>query len=100
MNWKYGMILIARGKYTYTDFEGEGTGECEIEDDMCMLVELFSGDSGEYHSYSETSIDSPKELSRAHTDVSRDGVNTWFYENGTFTWNCNKEEWDYTWKKR
>jgi len=28
-------------------------------------------------------------------DVERDGINTWFWENGTFSWNQNEYFWDW-----
>jgi len=34
---------------------------------------------------------SPDELELAHADVQRDGVNRWFYENGTFSFELDAE---------
>ena len=42
---------------------------------------------------------SPDELELAHSDVQRDGINRWFYENGTFNFEYDEElgerRWDW-----
>lgn len=73
MPWKYGMIKI---------FEEDG-------EDIAHLVELYTNDNGEYTSFGEPHIASPEALRMALRDVERDGVNTYFYENGKFHWDEN-----------
>jgi len=70
--WKFGMILVEIC---------ERTGE-----EICELVELYTLEKeDEYSVWCQARIMSPDELEMAYHDVRRDGVNRWFYENGTFS---------------
>ena len=87
--WKYGLIKVA--------IEEEGT---DCEEQVNLLVELYPlGENGEYNSFCTARIQSIEELQNAQADVKRDGINTWFYDNGTFTWdtckNCMQGEWSW-----
>ena len=73
MRWKYGMILVEKDQ---AGDESENIHE---------LVELYEDDDGNWNSFCKARIMSVVELERAHEDVKRDGVNTWFYENGEFS---------------
>jgi len=76
MQYKYAMLLVDREKFS----------EDDIEDHHC-LVELYQDDDGsEGTSFCMATVASPTELEHAYKDVKRDGVNTWFYENGKFTY--------------
>jgi hypothetical protein len=75
MQYKYAMLLVDREKFS----------EDDIEDHHC-LVELYQDDDGEWTSFCMATVASPSELEHAYKDVKRDGVNTWFYENGKFTY--------------
>lgn len=77
--WKYAMIKVK-----------EAHGE-----DVCELVELYQSDDGEYKSFSKPFLTAPDDLELAWRDVSRDGINTWFFDNGNFTWNTKESFWDY-----
>jgi hypothetical protein len=68
---------------------------------MHLLVELYQQlEDAEYTSFStKPFVDDITSLSNALADVSRDGFNTWFYDNGTFTWNDNENDWDWSVKK-
>ena len=80
MNWKYGLILVYRE---------------EDEEDICHLVELYEDENGEWNSYCNANIQSIKELGDAYADVRRDGVNEWFYENGSFDYDSVASSWDW-----
>ncbi|MAG27669.1 hypothetical protein CMI47_19230 [Candidatus Pacearchaeota archaeon] len=89
MGWKYGLIKVG--------VEDEGT---ELEKQINLLVELYPlGDNGEYTSFCKARIQTLEELQNAQSDIERDGTSTWFYDNGTFTWNvcphCLAGDWDY-----
>ena len=74
MRWKYAMIL--------TNIEVSESG---LEKEIYKLVELYESSEGSgFTSFSNTSIESPEELARAASDVKGDGVNKWFYNNGSF----------------
>jgi len=87
--WKFGMILVE---------VCEETGE-----EICELVELYTlDDENNYDMWCHAHLMSPDELELAHADVQRDGINRWFYENGTFTHEVDEEmrepKWD--WKPK
>tara|TARA_R110000765_G_C18539114_1_gene560654 strand:- start:137 stop:427 length:291 start_codon:yes stop_codon:yes gene_type:complete len=87
--WKFGMILVE---------VCEETGE-----EICELVELYTlDDENNYGMWCHARLMSPDELELAHADVQRDGINRWFYENGTFTHEVDEEmrepKWD--WKPK
>jgi len=76
--WKFGMILVEIC---------ERTGE-----EMCELVELYTLEKeDEYSMWCQARIMSPDELEMAYHDVQHDGVNRWFYENGTFSREFDEE---------
>ena len=76
--------MIGRRKY--------GLILCDLSDECpdghkpkCRLVELLDhNQDGHYESFEETRIESLEELKRAYKDISRDGINLWFYKNGNF----------------
>jgi|TARA_Y100000592_G_scaffold94989_1_gene160666 hypothetical protein len=78
--WKYAMILV-----DIDDFDQE----------VCQLSELFNIDG--HHAFCKTELLSTWELMQAAKDVQRDGVNRWFYDNGTFSWEKDEETSRYTW---
>ena len=76
--WKFGMILVEICKRT---------GE-----EICELVELYTLEKeDEYSVWCQARLMSPDELELAHADVQRDGINRWFYENGTFSFELDAE---------
>lgn len=79
MSWKYGMILVDK------DPE-DGTEDCE-------LVELYSNDNGEFTSFCKARIHSIYELEKAYERVKKDGINTWFFENGKFKYTESGLQW-------
>ena len=58
----------------------------EFLDDICELVELYEDIEGNWSSFCRPSLTSPENLSVAMVEVMKDGINTWFWENGTFRW--------------
>jgi len=87
-HWKFGLILVA--------IEDEGT---DYESEVCELVELYPlGDNGEYNAWCKARLGSLEELENAYKDVKRDGVNRYFYDNGTFKWEWEDGHgwWDWT----
>lgn len=87
MSWKYGLILV----------EIDDTGE-----QMCELVELYRLDDSEtYGAFCRARIMSPEELANANKDVERDGVNTYFYDNGFFSRRPREfPEYDWDWRPK
>jgi len=84
MRWKYAMILV----------HIDSTDPGEIQE-SCQLVELYDlEDGGGYSSYTKANLLTPADLEMAAQDVARDGVNRWFYENGSFALGENNE-WDW-----
>ena len=76
--WKFGMVLVEIC---------ERTGE-----EICELVELYTLEKeDEYSVWCQARLMSPDELELAHADVQRDGINRWFYENGTFSFELDAE---------
>jgi hypothetical protein len=76
--WKFGMVLVEITK--------------ETGEEICELVELYALDNDdEYSMWCQARIMSPDELEIAHSDVQRDGVNRWFYENGIFSYELDED---------
>jgi len=82
MTWKYGLILIAKAQHEY-------------EDDYCELVELYSDDDGKYTSFCTARTCTVDSLKLAAKDAEIDGINTYFYDNGTFEYNAMTNDWDW-----
>ena len=83
--WKYGLIKIG--------VEEEGT---EFEEQINMLVELYPlGENGEYDAFCKADLRSLQELDMARGNIVRDGINTYFYDNGTFKWDLETRSWDW-----
>ena len=85
--WKYAMIKVAE--------------ECDLEtnekiEDICELVELYQNGLGEWTSFCRPSLTSPSCLNIATVEVMKDGINTWFWENGKFSWSMEEKFW--SWK--
>ena len=76
----------------------------EVADDgeeTCELVELYDMDEDGYHeAFCRSRVMSPEELAAAAKDVERDGVNRWFFENGTFAWQFSEDRSWWNWQKR
>lgn len=85
MNWKYALIKI------------DYPGLWETDGDYCELVELYLDDNNEYTSFCKARVNSLEELENAIKDVKRDGINTWFSDNGVFSWRKEDKFWD--WKR-
>jgi hypothetical protein len=87
MTWKYGMILVQI--------------DPEDGEELYELVELYDmgGDEMTSPAFARARLMSSKELTMAYQDVQRDGVNRWFYDNGTFIWGRDEviEPWAWDW---
>jgi len=81
--WKYGLIKI-----DYPDL-------WEADGHYCELVELYADADNNFTSFCKARINSPKELENAYSDIKRDGINTWFSDNGIFSWNREDKFWDW-----
>ncbi len=66
------------------------------EDDLHLLAEIYTVE-GEVM-FSKASIMSPEELAMAYRDVTRDGVNRWFYDNGEFEWKPCSVSGEFRWQ--
>jgi len=87
MSWKYAMVKV--------DFEWWP----EVEDSInpvCILAEVYDDGDGKYTSWCYAHPSNPQELEMAYQDVRRDGVNEWFYKNGTFNRCPRTEKWRFT----
>ena len=83
--WKYGLIKV--------EIQDEGT---EFEEQVNMLVELYPlGDNGEYDAFCKADLRSLQELDMARGDIVRDGINTFFFDNGEFIWDSEARSWDW-----
>ena len=83
MSWKYGLIKINHESIFDTD-------------DYCELVEVYLDEDGTPKGFCKARINSIEELNMAHGDVLRNGINTWFAENGTFSVSKEDEFWNWT----
>ncbi|MAG26182.1 hypothetical protein CMI47_11530, partial [Candidatus Pacearchaeota archaeon] len=80
MTWKYAIILVSK----------------DGDEEVCELVELHSNNI-----FKRANISSIEDLSLAHQDVEKDGINRDFYSSGTFRreYSCDTLEWELMWKK-
>jgi len=73
--------------------QDEGT---EFEEQVNMLVELYPlGEDGEYDAFCRADLRSLQELDMARGDIVRDGINTFFFDNGEFIWDSEARSWDW-----
>lgn len=63
-------------------------------DPICALMEVYEDREG-LEQLEPACISSRKELELAFNDVKRHGVNTSFYETGTFTYDPMREKWSW-----
>ena len=85
--WKYGLIKV----YDEPTFDTSQTN---------MLVELYPlGEGGEYNTFCRAGLQTLEEIEMAKRDIERDGINEYFFNNGTFKWVPEKEDWEYQRKK-
>jgi diphthamide synthase (EF-2-diphthine--ammonia ligase) len=84
--WKYGLIKVA--------LPDEGR-DVQIN----MLVELYPlGETGEYDTFCRASPQTLEEIEMAKRDIERDGINEYFFNNGTFKWVLEKEAYAWDWR--
>jgi len=63
----------------------------------CFIAEVYDLDrDGHYESFCEARIESMEELKKAYEDITRDGINMWFYTNGNFSKKDGKWDWNLT----
>ena len=86
--WKYAQVKVK-------DIDDNGN---ELDDEY-QVFEVYDLDNdGVYETFSKPSLTDLESLKMAITDIERDGINTWFYENGTFEWKSEKgEAWSWDW---
>jgi hypothetical protein len=66
--------------------------------DACQIFEVYDLDNdGVYETFSRSSLIDVESLKMAIADIERDGINTWFYENGTFKWVPEKDAYNWGW---
>ncbi len=98
MKWKYGLIKIKHHSVRGLRLDAVD-GFKKNPDDYCEIVALYQDEHGEYNSYEQVKITSYEELVRAYNDIHKDGVNTWFAENGTFNFvfdESGNDHWNWT----
>lgn len=64
-------------------------------EDICELVEIYQNPLGDWTYYCRPSITSFEMLKKAVSDITRDGTNTWFWDNGNFVWSMEEKFWDW-----
>ena len=84
MSWKYAQVKVAESLF----FDGT----LEEEYDIFELYDLYG--EGDFMSFSSTGFTCLQDLKVAIADIERDGVNTWFYDNGTFQYSLGEWEWE------
>jgi len=84
MSWKYALIMH------------DNSDECpDGHKPKCFIAEVYDLDrDGHYESFCEARIESMEDFKKAHEDITRDGVNMWFYSNGRFI----KKDGEWDWK--
>ncbi len=84
MNWKYALIMH------------DNSDECpDGHRPKCFIAEVYDLDrDGHYESFCEASIESMEDFKKAYKDITKDGVNMWFYTNGRFF----KKDGEWGWK--
>lgn len=91
MPWKYGLILIYK--------KGDSINNdpyYTFDEDVNEFVELYDVDNnGEYASFCPPKINDFANLELAYKDIKRDGINTWFYDNGQFKYNVKESKYDW-----
>jgi hypothetical protein len=83
--WKYGLIKVGFDKV--------------FQEDEKELVEVYYEKvDGEirYVAFSRPHLCSISDIRNALADVEKDGVITWFWDNGVFTWNFKESFWDWS----
>ena len=83
--WKYALIKVGFDK--------------DFNEDVNELVEVhFERVNGEdhYSSFGRPYLTSLSDIRNALADVEKDGVITWFWDNGVFTWNSQEHFWDWS----
>jgi len=81
--WKYAQVKVLETRCI------DGSPE-----DGCEIFELYDIDgAGEFMSFCSSHFVCLKDLKMAIEDIERDGINTWFYENGIFEYIDGEWEW-------
>jgi hypothetical protein len=85
--WKYAQVKVR---------DAADTAE---RTDAYQVFEVYDlDDNGEYESFSGPSLIDLESLKMAVEDIERDGINTWFYENGVFKWKQEENNcWGWDW---
>ena len=89
MQWKYAMILV--------DIDSSNPDDIQ---EICQLVELYDLDGEGYTSFCKANLLCPEDLKIAAIDIARDGVNYWFYENGTFSLEIEEPSKEWNWERK
>jgi hypothetical protein len=82
-DWKYALVLVEESDKKRTS----------------QIYELYPDSKGEWTVFADASINSVEDVEKLYNDVKRDGTNTWFYKNGRFLYNPEKEKWEWVEEK-
>ena len=86
MPWKYALVKVGTEEWP----------EIDVAEPICMLCEIYDlTGNGKFTAHCSARIQTPGDLKRAYDDVQRDGINEWFYNNGTFTYDHKTGHWNY-----
>jgi hypothetical protein len=81
--WKYGLIKVA--------LDDEGV-------QINMLVELYPlGEIVKYDTFCRANPQTLEEIKLAKRDIESDGINEYFFNNGTFKWVPEKDAYNWDW---
>ena len=96
-SWKYGLIKIEHPSIDEEDFcEIVELYACESQDNYISYNSAYvSEEDRVFNAFCRARIHSIEELSSAYNDAMKDGINTWFAENGTFS-KSDDGFWDWT----
>jgi len=84
MSWKYSLIMH------------DNSDECpDGHKPKCFIAEVYDLDrDGHYETFCEAKVESMEELKKAYEDIIRDGINMWFYTNGSFSKKDGEWDWE------
>ena len=86
-SWKYGLIKIEHSSISEEDYcEIVELYACSEHDEYAIYNTGYSSkDNRLFNTFCKARINSIDDLCTAYNDIMKDGVNTWFSENGTFS---------------
>ena len=82
-DWKYSLVLV----------------DIRSGKEICQIYELYQDTDGDWTLFANAFVDSVEDVEKLYENIKTDGINRWFYENGDFLYNAEKERWEWEVKK-